>query len=329
MRNAMDTFYHLHTMNGKTIMEQEFEESVFLVEGLIGKGLALLAGAPKVGKSWLALWLTLSVARGDKVWGKDVEEGTTLYLCLEDIFPRIQQRLYLLTDEAPENTHFAISSGKLGGSLERELESFLCQHPDTKLITIDTLQMVRDTSTDNSYASDYKDLVKLKEIADKYRTTILLIHHLRKETASNPFDKISGTTGLQGVSDVMMVLEEQERGNGQAILTITGRDVPYQELVLARNEQQIWELISQTERTPHHPIVELVENIMEEVGVLELTPTEFVDEYGEKITPQLSPRTVRGLLSSQKTVLEKRGIRYKAHRTGEKNLILLSKTGTE
>ena len=74
-----------------------------MVDTLISQGLHILAGSPKVGKSWLALWLAVTVAKGEPVWGMSVKQGTTLYLCLEDSVLRIQNRLFEITEDAPDS----------------------------------------------------------------------------------------------------------------------------------------------------------------------------------------------------------------------------------
>ena len=91
----------LLTIDGETLMSQPLAPLNFVVDTLLSQGLHILAGSPKVGKSWLALWLAVTVAKGEAVWGMGVKQGTTLYLCLEDSTLRIQNRLFEITDDAP------------------------------------------------------------------------------------------------------------------------------------------------------------------------------------------------------------------------------------
>ena len=124
-----------------------------------------------------------------------------LYLSLEDTFNRLQKRLLQLvgSEEAPERLVMQTECSSIGQGLEEQLTSFLYQHPDTGLIVIDTLQKVRSSDQNNSmYASDYKEISALKALADKYNVCILLIHHLRKQTADDPFQQIAGSNGLMG-----------------------------------------------------------------------------------------------------------------------------------
>ena len=204
----------LQTIDGESLMSLPLTPLNFVVDTLLSQGLHILAGSPKVGKSWLALWLSVMVAKGEPVWGMSVKQGTTLYLCLEDSTLRIQNRLFEITEDAPANVHFTTQSDILGKGLEEQLRTFLDEHPDTVLVIIDTLQMIRGTNYDNTYANDYRDLSALKRIADAHGIAILLIHHLRKETADDVFNRISGTTAISGAVDSSFTLVEERRGSG-------------------------------------------------------------------------------------------------------------------
>ena len=173
MSNKMDR--PLVTVDGRTLMDRPLEPPNFVVDTLISQGLHILAGSPKVGKSWLALWLAVTVAKGESVWGMGVKQGTTLYLCLEDSTLRIQNRLFEITEDAPASVHFSTNSDTLGKGLEEQLCAFLAEHPDTVLVIIDTLQMIRGTGYDNTYANDYRDLSVLKRIADAHGLSLIPI----------------------------------------------------------------------------------------------------------------------------------------------------------
>ena len=108
----------LETIDGETLMSKPLQPLNFVVDTLISQGLHILAGSPKVGKSWLALWLAVTVAKGEPVWGLPVKQGTTLYLCLEDSQLRIQNRLFDVTEDAPPNVHFCTNSGRRTGGTD-------------------------------------------------------------------------------------------------------------------------------------------------------------------------------------------------------------------
>ncbi|MDE5936478.1 MAG: helicase RepA family protein [Ruminococcus sp.] len=203
----------------------------FVIDGLIAQGLYILAGTPKVGKSWLALDMCLSIAKGEKVLGQKTLQGTALYLCLEDSFQRIQNRLYQITDEPTDSLHFSVMSESIGHGLEDQIEDFKNTHSDLKIVFIDTLQMVRNESESN-YGSDYKELSVLKSLADKLEIAIVVVHHTRKCSDSDPFNMISGSTGLSGCVDGSMILIETKRGSRKAKLHCVGRDIENQEINL-------------------------------------------------------------------------------------------------
>lgn len=138
-------------------------------------------------RTGLALWLAVTVSNGEEIWGNKVKQGDTLYFCFEDSQIRIQNRLFEITDEASAAVNFCTEQAMLGGELEERIRTFVEEHPRCVLIIIDTLQMIRGSSNDNSYANDYSDLTTLKKLADEFGIAILLIHHLRKENDLNRF----------------------------------------------------------------------------------------------------------------------------------------------
>ena len=174
----------------------------WVVPHLLPAGLALLAGASKAGKSWLCLWLCLQIARGGQVWGRQVAPRPVLYLCLEDTFNRIQSRLLQIDAEGGcPDLLFQTRSGGIGQGLEGEITTALKQRPGIGLVVIDTLQKVRSVEPSGSaYAADYRDMSALKQLADAHHICILLVHHLRKQGAADPFAQISGSTGLMGAA---------------------------------------------------------------------------------------------------------------------------------
>ena len=185
---------------------------------------------------------TEGVTEGIPLWDMPTMEGDVLYLCLEDTFCRIQDRLFRLTDEASRRLHFAVASCKLSDGLIVQLEDYLKDYPDSRLIVIDTLQKVRTASKDNAYASDYGDISLIKDFADRHSLAVIVVHHIRKQNDSDVFNKVSGTTGLTGSADATFVLEKEKRASDTAKLYVTGRDTPYQEYTLRFRDCR-WELV--------------------------------------------------------------------------------------
>ena len=221
----------LKIYSSEYIMNTPMKPIEYCVDGLISQGLFILAGAPKVGKSWLALDMCLSIAKREKVLGKATSCGHAVYLSLEDSLIRLQNRLYELTDDPSDNLHFAIMAESISNGLPEQIEYCRKRFDDLKIVFIDTLQMVRNES-ESSYGTDYKELSVMKALADKLEITIVVVHHTRKCADSDPFNMISGSTGLSGCVDGSMVLIESKRGSRTAKLHCVGRDIENAEINL-------------------------------------------------------------------------------------------------
>ena len=145
-------------------------------------------------------------------------------------------------------------AGNIGKGLEEQIEGFLQMYRDTVLVVIDTLQKARiSNSAANPYANDYQDLSSLKALADRYRVAILAIHHIRKMQDDDPFNRISGTTGISGVADTNLVLLKQGRSGVEATLHCVGRDVEYRELHL-KFQNCRWLLTEPLEEQKQEPV---------------------------------------------------------------------------
>lgn len=131
------------TKTAADILSTVMEPREMIVENLIPQGICILAGPQKVGKSFLALDLCISVASGKPVLGHETVQGECLYLGLEDTYRRLQSRLLLMNAEATDSLYFAIAADRLGGGLENQIEAFHKDHPALRLVVIDVFQLVR------------------------------------------------------------------------------------------------------------------------------------------------------------------------------------------
>jgi len=223
----------LETVTGETLMNMDLPPIRMIVHNPLPQGLHILAGAPKVGKSWLTLLLALKVVSGEPFWGQPTEKGSVLYLCLEDSLARIKNRMLDLTDIAPANIHFATVAETINGGVVDQIKEFITEVPDLTIIVIDTLQCIRNVSGDTTaYTNDYRDIKRLKHITDSKNIAILLVHHVRKQNDSDPFNMISGTTGLTGAVDGSYVLVKESKSSSSAKLFVTGRDIEDMEYML-------------------------------------------------------------------------------------------------
>ncbi len=315
----------LRTVDGAALMSQPLRPPNFVVDTLPSQGLHILAGSPKVGKSWLALWLAVTVAKGEPVWNLASKQGTTLYLCLEDSVLRIQNRLFEITEDAPDSVHFCTECAPIGQGLEEQVEHFLAQHPDTALVIVDPLQMIRPVH-DATYANDYRDLSVLKRMADRHGIAILLIHHLRKEKAADVFCRISGTTAISGAVDSSFTLVEERRGSARAKLTCIGRDIEYRELELRRNEENVWELVSDNREQPalgEGRIVCLLSELMGRQKTFIGTPTELSKQIDPEGVAGITPKKVSRMIMQSLDALRERGITAMVRRSNGKRIVEL------
>ncbi|SDA20175.1 AAA domain-containing protein [Ruminococcus sp. YE71] len=277
----------LITKSCEEIMTTLYKPTVFTVEDLLAQGLFILAGSPKVGKSWLALELCLAVAKGEKFLDCTTQQGSALYFCLEDSYQRIQSRLYELTDEPSDKLFFALKADTIGNGLEEQITKFKSEHDDLLLVVIDTLQMVHN-ELDSSYGSDYAELLPLKSLAEQLSISIVLVHHLRKATDSDPFNMISGSTGLNGCVDGLFVLLKSKRASGQAVLHCTGRDIEDRELSLVRQGAR-WLLADDHEDKPPDIFVFAVHDLMVEQRTFKGSATELCGLLQNKFGGDFSP----------------------------------------
>ena len=157
----------LSVIDGASLLAMDVDPPRFIVASLLPVGLHLLAGSPKIGKSWLALWLCNQISTGEKVWEFDTQKCGTLYISLEDTLDRLHLRLSRITEHGSKETLFATTAENLATGLIAQLEGFVKNYPDTGLIVIDTFQRIRGAESESTYANDYREVVKIKALADK------------------------------------------------------------------------------------------------------------------------------------------------------------------
>jgi len=215
------------------LLQKQFSPVAWAVADVLPEGAFLLGGRPKMGKSWLALSLALAVATGGRALGRaTVQQGDVLVLALEDNERRLQERLrkLLAGDERADVSRLTLRTDcprlDKGGTLV--VQAWLEEHPDARLVVVDTLAKVkpRRRTGGDAYADDYDAVQPFVELAKRHRVTLLIITHLRKLGMNEDvFDAITGTLGTTGGVDGALVLA-RERGRAEAVLHVTGRDLP-------------------------------------------------------------------------------------------------------
>ena len=324
MRRMADPRY-LHTVSMTELFQTPYKSRPPIIEGLLYAGAYILAGAPKIGKSFLVAQIAYHVSTGKKLWEYEAHQGTVLYLALEDDFQRIQRRMFKMygVEDTP-NLHFAVAAGKIGNGLDQQLANFVQEHPDTKLIVIDTMQKIRELGGEAySYTSDYEIIGKLKEFADRCGICVLTVHHTRKQPSGDAFEMISGTTGLLGCADGALLMRKEKRTALEATVDVVGRDQQDQILYLKKDpETQIWDL----ERMENEPHRELPDPVLEAVAKQVTEPwCGSPTELAALLQADMQPNTLTKHLNvNAGRLAEEYGIKYETGRNHSGRKITLT-----
>jgi hypothetical protein len=300
------------SIDDKTLLKKEFRQMEEVIPGLLPEGLTLLVALPKIGKSWLAMSLSIAVAAGgvalSKVQCEDAKE--VLYLALEDSERRLQKRLQRLLSPfgaGPDSSgsgrlHMATEWRNVAAGGIDDLEAWMQQHPETKLIIVDTLQKIRPPASAGSsrwYENDYDAVQPLKTFADRHPgLALLVVHHSKKSQGDDSINDASGSTGLTGGCDNVYVMR-RERGSKSATLIITGRDIEEKSLALLFDPVLcLWSLtqeldLSQTAPTVNDSREEVLSLLRENAAGLRTVEIASELNKNESATRMLLSRMVR------------------------------------
>lgn len=219
----------LVTISAKALRRKEFAPIRYVVPGYIAEGCTLLAGRPKLGKSWLVLEMGLAVATGGICLGSiECEQGDVLYLALEDNERRLQSRIDKVLgplNEWPECFQCVTECPRSNEGGLDAIRSWIVEARNPRLVIVDVLAMFKPVRGDkeNMYEADYNAIKGLQALASEFGLAIVIVHHTRKGGSDvDPFEKVSGTLGLSGAADTTIVLDRD--GNGATIYG-RGRDI--------------------------------------------------------------------------------------------------------
>ena len=210
--------------SGSWLDKQEFPPPVWVVPGLIPAGCCVLAGHPKIGKSFLVLSIALAAAQGRNVLGVAVNQRPVLYLALEDSDSRIQKRARQLLDDDPLPAEFYYVSRTHQPAAVGVAQEWVKEHDNRQpLVIVDTLEKVRADRGANAYRDDYQ-AGSLLQTMEAPGGAVIAVHHSRKGASEDFLDEVSGTLGLAGSVDTVITLKRR-RTAATAELSVTGRDV--------------------------------------------------------------------------------------------------------
>ena len=212
-----------NALNIKSLMVEDIPALKFAVPKILPEGLVCIAGRPKAMKSWTALLIAYSVQNGLEIWGNQCEKGDTLYLALEDSKRRMKSRIQKLGFSELDAPTINLEAPYLNMGLEESIQEWINSVSNPKLVVIDTLARVKPKTKRTSgtvYDLDNELLRKIQKLGMDNGITISFITHLSKASQDYSFDKITGSVGLQGMTDAMWLLD---RGDNQPNASLIGR----------------------------------------------------------------------------------------------------------
>ena len=224
----------------------QFDPLRYVIPGYLTEGATLLVGKPKLGKSWLALDWCISVAIGGFAMGAiECEQGDVLYAALEDNQRRLQRRMSQVIPKGqswPARLTLTTTMKRVDDGLLEQIRAWAKASENPRLVAIDTLAKVRPPGkrNDNPYEADYRAVSPFLTLAGELQIAIVIVHHTRKAEADDPLDMVSGTTGLTGGVDAVMILTRDGQGT---VLHGRGRDLDDIEVAVKLDNSGRWSLL--------------------------------------------------------------------------------------
>ncbi len=300
-------------ITAEDLQKKNFPPIEFIVPGLLAPGLTILCGAPKVGKSWMALDLASSIATGGKFLESiPVPQHDVLALCLEDSQRRLQQRLDALGLRSPWPPGLTFATERSPGDIVGQIASHLDSRSDTKLVVIDTLAKVRPSARpgQGAYQEDYFFAGRLQGLAIERDVAIVAVHHDRKQGANDFIDSVSGTHGLTGAADCVLLLT-RERASKDALLMMTGRDIESEDPWQLRRQGARWSMAGTVDSRTFAATNGLGEDAGKVVAFVNhaagpVTPSQVAD--GLDLTAKQAADALRRLTATGRLVKPARGL---------------------
>ena len=222
--------HKLEIITGDDIFFSEDIPINWAIENILPEGMCIIAALPKIGKSWLALQIAIAVENALEVLGFKAKPGRALYCAYEDNKKRIKRRFKTMGVKAEDKRpNFIFKSEKLTEGLEEQIEDWIKETPDARLVVIDTYVRALPTKARKTfkerYEIDSQQLSELQRLALEYNITIIIIHHTTKGKQDDTFNEISGSVGVQAIADTLWVISSDRNTGKDSILNITGRDI--------------------------------------------------------------------------------------------------------
>lgn len=314
---------HFHTIDSDVLFEKQLEKRKFIVEGLLPEGLTILSGDPKVGKSFFALSLSVSVAKGVPFLCFPTTKSNVLYFCFEDDEKRLQQRLFDMSDDNFTGLSFCNEVTRLGNGFIESVETYLKAHPDTKLIVVDTLNYIRpEKQGSNMYRDDYDDMIKLHRLTQQYGIALLIIHHNKKNSdEDDALRAISGSMGLSGGTDNCIIIKKPKKDQKITTMNVVGRDLQKFEMKIMQNENGVWFAAENIEISKKEISIVIQAVYLfffmnsKHLSPLSISPTELSSALNEAFSISVPPTMIKKKLTADHEDLELLGLKFDYERT--------------
>ncbi|MEM9666734.1 MAG: AAA family ATPase [Bacteroidota bacterium] len=252
-----DPLDELGLMTGAQLLGMDFPPIQHIADPVLPEGCSLLASPPKSGKTWLALNLALAVATGGRACSTiPVRKGRALYVNYDGATRGMQRRLKTMLGPEGALPHDFILTSRAQpfpsadeGGID-VIRQFVERYPDTRLVVIDTLERFRPRRShkEQLYATDYEAVAQLRDLSNETGASVLILHHTRKSEGADVLDQVSGSTGLTGGVENVLLLRK-ERGTPQAKLTIVPREDEEREVALRFDPSiGVWELLGDADQ---------------------------------------------------------------------------------
>ena len=237
-------------MKAKEIRETEYPDIPAVVEGLIYPGITFISGKSKIGKSFAGLQIDHAVETGGTFVGCKCAKGSVLHYSLEDGRRRNQKR-WKTMDIQPDEAMYQFRDRKskiplLTMGLEEEIEDWIKNTPDAKLVIIDPYVKVKKTLGGqklNAYENDNYNLQNIYTLANKYNIAIVFIHHTKKKSEDDVFDEMNGSAGIQSNCDSMIVFSSNRKIGQNILLSCIPKDAEQKEFEISLNPKCLWEYV--------------------------------------------------------------------------------------
>jgi hypothetical protein len=246
--------------------------------------------------------------------------GDVLYCALEDNKRRMKKRLAKQRsgETPPAGLFLTAEMPRLAEGGVEYIRAWLKKVKQPRLVIIDTLAVVRTPAKRNqtAYEADYESVLELRNLAAEYRIAIIVTHHLRKAEADDVFDTVSGTLGLTGCVDTILIIKYEANG---VLLAGKGRDLEeFSKAIRFDRVTGLWSIIGDAASVQMSAKRQTVMDAFHEANGEPIGPTDVANASGMKAT------NVRQLFTS----LKREGL-IKSARYGKYVMVDPATTGSD